>query len=86
MFLISSLHAGPGSCPPTVLLGRLLLASLDLSQELVDQKRLLGDQAGQLAHLTDWREEPSFLTLHLPALLIINSVIITEQRRSESNN
>ena len=77
---------GQVPAPPTVLLGRLLLVSLDLGQELVDQKRLLGDQAGQLAHLTDWREEPSFTTLHLPPLLIISSVIRTEQRKSESNN
>ena len=37
--------------------GLLLLASLDLRQQLVDQERLLGDQASQLAHLTDCSQE-----------------------------
>ena len=80
--IISALHTGPGSCLPAVFLGRLLstagllLASLDLRQQLVDQERLLGNQAGELAHLTDWGEENIIYYAQISLSLSLSNILI----------
>ena len=58
----------------------LLFASLDLRQQLVDQERLLGDQAGELAHLTDWGEENIIYYAQISLSLSLSNILISLHR------
>ena len=62
----------------------VLLASLDLRQELVDQKRLLGDQTCELTHLTDWRgERINYYSLNISISQFLNKyhhILKSDQR------
>ena len=49
----------------------LLPASLELGQQLVDQLGLVGDQAGQLTHLTHCRGIINYYSLYRKYIVII---------------